>query len=36
VYFTDGTLPDPWAQLPAYFGQELTSLQAAQAQNLTF
>jgi hypothetical protein len=36
VYFTDGTMPDPWAQLPAYFGQELTSLEAAQAQNVTF
>lgn len=35
VYFTDGTMPDPWAELPAYFGQELTALQAMQQQNAT-
>ena len=36
VYFTDGTMPDPWAKLPAYFSTELTALQATQQQNVTF
>jgi hypothetical protein len=35
VYFTDGTMPDPWGQLPAYFDTELTALQATQQQNVT-
>ena len=36
VYFTDGTMPDPWAKLPAYFDTALTALQASQQQNVTF
>lgn len=34
MYLTDGTLPDPWAQLPAYFDEEVAAVQAIQ-QNVT-
>lgn len=30
AYFTDGVLPDPYRQLPGYFGDELAALQAVQ------